>query len=164
MPRHSKRHRFALRGLALVAGLLIATPVLSAPCKTSARAKAEVTATIQAMNTQRRAAGLPQLHQSAKLSRVALSHACDNAARGVYSHVGSDGSDLRTRLHRVGYTLRTAAENTGIGFATYDRAVSFWMHSPHHRNNILNASVTEVGVALVDGARPNWVVVFGRPR
>lgn len=119
---------------------------------------------IARVNAERTARGLPPLRQSGRLAKVAQSHACDNAARNVYSHTGSDGSDLSIRLRRGGYKLRVAAENTALGFDTTDRLVSFWMNSPHHRANILNPSVTELGVGLAQGARPTWVLVLARPR
>lgn len=144
-------------------------PALSAPenvafrCPRPTRTEGEAKALLSAINQVRRGKGLPALRLSAKLSKVAQSHACDNAARNSYSHTGSDGSDLRIRLKRGGYRLRAAAENTGIGFASVDRAMNFWLNSPKHRANILNPSVTELGVGLADGTRPAWVLVMARP-
>lgn len=141
------------------------TPILASTgpargCALPARGQGQVAEVVARVNAQRQAAGLPPLRASRTLARVAQAHACDNAARGVYSHVGSDGSDLGTRLQRGGYALRVAAENTGLGFDEADRAVAFWMQSPKHRANILNARVTEIGVGLAQGARPSWVMVM----
>jgi uncharacterized protein YkwD len=137
---------------------------VSARCSTPSRAGAEAGAVIAGVNAQRKAHGLSALRPSPALMKAAQSHACDNAARNIYSHVGSDGSDLGTRLRRTGYQLRVAAENTGYGFSSAAKAVDFWMRSPGHRANILNPSVTEIGVGLADGARPNWVLDMAKRR
>lgn len=82
------------------------------------------------LNAERKARGLSALTLSAKLDKAAQGAACDNAKRRSISHVSSDGGTLKTRLRRVGYGFRTAAENTGRGFASGARAVEWWMNSP----------------------------------
>ncbi len=136
----------------------------SSRCEAPARASAEASAVIASVNAQRKASGLPSLKPSSTLMKVAQGHACDNAARGGHSHVGSDGSTLTTRLRRSGYKLSTAAENTGWGFDSAQRAMTYWMKSSGHRDNILNPGVTEIGVGLADGARPSWVLVMAKRR
>lgn len=139
------------------------TPV-SARCPIPARSSADTQRMVSLVNAQRASHGLRALRTSGKLARAAQAHACDNAARASYSHYGSDGSDLGTRLRRVGYKLSTAAENTGLGFSDPAQLVSYWMNSPGHKANILNPNITELGLGLADGARPTWVLDFGRPR
>lgn len=136
----------------------------SARCTPPAGVTKVAKSVIARVNAERAARGLAPVRSSGSLARVAQAHACDNAARNVYSHTGSDGSDLSVRLRRGGYKLRVAAENTALGFDSTERLVSFWMHSPHHRDNILNPKVTEIGLGLARGARPNWVMVLARPR
>ena len=139
------------------------TPV-SARCATPARNSVDTSRMVSLVNAQRAAHGLAPLRTSGKLARAAQAHACDNAARASYSHYGSDGSDLGMRLRRVGYRLSTAAENTGLGFSDPEPLVTYWMNSPGHKANILNPSITELGLGQADGARPTWVLDFGRPR
>jgi uncharacterized protein YkwD len=96
---------------------------------------------------------------------MAQKHACDNAAAQSISHVGSDGATLPERLRREGLRVRHAAENTGLGFATPQAAMAFWMGSPGHRANILAPEATQIGIGQADGgARPTWVVNFIRPK
>ncbi len=121
-------------------------------------------AVIAQVNQQRKSRGLATLRPSGVLARAAQRHACDNAARSSYSHTGSDGSDLSTRLRRAGYKIRVATENTAIGFDEPGRLVNFWMNSPGHRANILNPNTTEIGVGLAAGARPAWVLNMARGR
>jgi uncharacterized protein YkwD len=117
------------------------------------------------LNAERRAAGLRPLTLSAKLEKAAQGHACDNANRRSISHDSSDGGTLKTRLRKVGYRFRAAAENTGRGFGTPARAVDWWMHSPHHRANILFPKMREVGIGIALSDAPDnklhWVLNFG---
>lgn len=147
--------------LLLVAGQATACEVP----EDAAALQAEVLAEI---NAERRAAGLSALKLSTKLDKAAQSHACDNAARQSYSHEGSDGSSLKTRLKRVGYAFKTAAENTGRGFGSGERVVTFWMGSDKHRTNILLRKVREVGIGIAVSDAPDsklhWVLDLGAGR
>ncbi|HEX9858863.1 MAG TPA: CAP domain-containing protein, partial [Paracoccaceae bacterium] len=98
----------------------------SANCPRPARAAASASEVLSQVNSERRAKGLTTLRASARLTRVAQAHACDNAARRGISHTGSDGSDLGQRLRREGYQLATAAENTGLGFDSPTRVMALW--------------------------------------
>lgn len=117
------------------------------------------------LNAERKAHGLSPLVLSAKLDKAAQGHACDNARRKSISHTSSDGGTLKTRLRRVGYGFRTAAENTGRGFASGARAVEWWMHSPKHKDNILLRKAREVGVGIAVSPAPDnklhWILVVG---
>jgi uncharacterized protein YkwD len=117
------------------------------------------------LNAERKARGMPALVLSAKLDKAAQGHACDNAKRRSISHTSSDGGTLKTRLRRAGYSFRTAAENTGRGFASGARAVEWWMHSPKHKDNILLRKAREVGVGIALSPAPDnklhWIIVVG---
>ena len=58
----------------------------------------------------------------------------------------------------LGYSFRTAAENTGRGFASGRRAVEWWMNSPKHRDNILLRKAREVGVGIAVSPAPSLSV------
>jgi uncharacterized protein YkwD len=117
------------------------------------------------LNAERKARGMSALTLSAKLDKAAQGHACDNAKRKSISHTSSDGGTLKTRLRRAGYSFRTAAENTGRGFASGARAVEWWMHSPKHKDNILLRKAREVGVGIALSPAPDnklhWIIVVG---
>lgn len=120
------------------------------------------------LNAERKARGLAPLKLSAKLDRAAEGHACDNARRRSISHESSDGGTLTTRLRKAGYKYRAAAENTGRGFGTPQRAVAWWMNSPKHRTNILYPKMREVGIGIAMSDAPDsklhWVINFGLSR
>ena len=114
--------RPTLAALAAVAALW--TAPVAAGCTLPANADALQQEVLTHLNAERRAHGLPAFKLSAKLDKAAQGHACDNARRRSISHESSDGGTLKTRLRKVGYKLRAAAENTGRGFGTGARAVN----------------------------------------
>ena len=154
------RHSLAVAA-ALV--LLICTPTQA--CTVPSNAAALQKEVLANLNAERRAHGLSAFKLSAKLDKAAQGHACDNAKRRSISHDSSDGGTLKTRLRRVGYSFRTAAENTGRGFGTGTRAVDWWMNSPKHRSNILLPKVKEIGIGIALSGAPDsklhWVLNFG---
>lgn len=170
-------HAILLFGMALMAGCVTATqstasyPEDSRPhgptpasCQVPQRTASDAAAVLALINAERRNSGLGSVRLSPALSAVAQQHACDNAARSSISHQGSDGSDLSERLRRDGFTVHLAAENTGLGFTSPERAFAWWMASPDHRANILLSQITEIGIGEADGAKPAWVIVFLKGR
>ena len=156
--------RLTLAAFAATA-LLCLGSAAQAGCSVPANANAMQQELLSHLNAERKARGLPALSLSAKLDKAAQGHACDNAQRRSISHTSSDGGTLKTRLRRAGYAFRTAAENTGRGFATGARAVEWWMHSPKHKDNILLRKAREVGVGIAVSPAPDnklhWIIVVG---
>lgn len=159
-----------LRSLAPVLSLVVALAFSGAAsaCILPANIAALQAEALASLNAERKAQGLSPLRLSAKLEKAAQGHACDNAARRSISHDSSDGGTLKTRLRKVGYSFRTAAENTGRGFASGTRAVEWWMNSPKHRTNILLRKAREVGIGVALSPAPDsklhWILVVGAGR
>ncbi len=145
--------------------LLCLAGSVQAGCSIPPNAEAMQKELLAHLNAERKARGLAALPLSAQLTKAAQGAACDNAKRHSISHVSSDGGTLKTRLRRVGYGFRTAAENTGRGFASGARAVEWWMHSPKHKDNILLRKAREVGVGIAVSPAPDnklhWILVVG---
>jgi len=99
------------------------------------------------------------------LGRAAAVHSDDMAARGFFSHDGSDGSSVLTRTTRVGYAGRAVGENIAAGQNSAEGAVDAWVRSPPHCANLMNPGFTEMGLAYaVNPASPMgiyWTQVFG---
>ena len=155
--------RLTLAAFVASAFLGLGTAAMACPVPSGASAMQEDL--LMNLNAERKARGLPALVLSAKLGKAAQGQACDNARRKSISHTSSDGGTLKTRLRRVGYSFRTAAENTGRGFATGARAVEWWMNSPKHKDNILLRKAREVGVGIALSPAPDsklhWIIVVG---
>ncbi|MDC0659790.1 CAP domain-containing protein [Leisingera sp. SS27] len=118
-------------------------------------------AALAGVNGLREGSGLPPLAYSAALEQAALAHAGDMARNGFFSHTGSSGSTLGTRLTRAGYGWCAAAENIAKGQPGLTEAMASWQASRGHRKNMLSREVTEVAVAR--GAGNIWVMVLARP-
>lgn len=146
--------------------MALAAPAFA--CAIPGNASAMQAEVLTNLNAERKAQGLSPLRLSSKLSNAAQGHACDNAKRQSISHTSSDGGTLKTRLRKAGYAFRTAAENTGRGFASGARAVQWWMNSPKHRDNILLRKAREVGVGIALSPAPDnklhWILVVGAGR
>lgn len=143
-----------------------------APTPTQPLVTAEAQSVLDATNAERVAAGCPALTLNAKLSQAAQLHAQDMLLNDFFSHTGSDGATIGTRVTRQGYHWRRVGENIAAGYPTASSTVEGWMSSPGHRQNLLNCSYTEMGVGyLYDPGDPGsqqwgyyWVQVFATPQ
>jgi uncharacterized protein YkwD len=103
------------------------------------------------INDRRAQNGLPRYVISPALMQAAQAHANDISARGYGSHVGSDGSDTRTRLVRAGYMPSNWGENW-VQANTPEEAVNWWYNetppNDPHRQNILSRVYLEVGIGV----------------
>jgi uncharacterized protein YkwD len=123
--------------------------------------------TARLINEVRAAYGLPLYTYNETLAQAAQAHADDCIARGWCSHTGSDGSDVKTRIIRVGYAPSGWAECWAQS-RDPNHAVEMWMdevppNDPHVRT-LLSTWVTEIGVGV---AQTTWgyyfIADFGRP-
>lgn len=108
------------------------------------------------------------LQASALLTRAALIHAQDMASRNFFEHEGSDGSQVSSRVTRVGYAWRSVGENIAAGPATAESVVDGWLKSPGHCANIMSDKFTEMGIAFATDPKSDagiyWAQVFARPQ
>jgi uncharacterized protein YkwD len=117
-----------------------------------------------AINAERANAGLPALTISSQLAALAQSHAADMACSDRISHSGSDGSTPYARAVAAGYA---GAFNEEIiyGGGGPQAAMIWWMNDKVHRDAILKAKTTEMGVGYAyfsNGAYGDFIVVeFG---
>ena len=111
---------------------------------TNSRVEADVRALI---NQQRAAAGLSTLANNSTLASAARGHSQDMAVNNYFSHYGS--GDPQSRINGAGYSSSTIGEilfgATGTLNTAYS-AVSGWMNSSEHREVMLTAEFTDIGV------------------
>jgi len=77
------------------------------------------------------------LRISAKLQAAAEMQSAHMDSTKYYGHDWQDGTTLKDRLLRVGYTRDTAAENIAWGHKTESDVLQGWLDSPPHRDAIL---------------------------
>jgi uncharacterized protein YkwD len=108
---------------------------------------------LELINQARSANGLGQVERQSQLDAAAQAHSTDMACNDFINHIGSDGSNWFARIQAEGYSYTTALENIYVGDPSFggtgQGAFDWWMNSQVHRDNILNAKVTQVGIAYV---------------
>lgn len=122
-------------------------------------------AVLKAVNAARAKEGLKPLKRRLQLEQVAQSYAEQMFREGFYGHDAPDGSDVRDRVHAVGYKPRRVAENLASGQISVEQVMEGWLSSPGHRANILHRRLSEMGVGLKVGKKDGelkilWVQVF----
>jgi uncharacterized protein YkwD len=115
---------------------------------------------LKEINQQRTSQGAPPLRVDPRLDAIAEAHSRDLAdhpglwqegTAGAQGHVGSDGS---TPGQRIEMAIGTGgSENVYVGFSPQaaDSAVTWWMNSPHHRENLLDPAHTATGIGYALG-------------
>lgn len=114
------------------------------------------------VNEQRANYGLKALSYSTSLEAVAYSHSKDMAQNNYFSHTNLSGQSPFDRMRAAGISYGSAAENIAAGQRTPQEVVNAWMNSAGHRANILNSSVTEMGVGIYSGGSYGvyWTQLF----
>jgi hypothetical protein len=115
-------------------------------------------ATLCLLNQQRAANGTGPLVENAALSTASAGYSQRMVAQGFFGHESPDGGTLVQRLTDAGYLgdddAWVVGENIGWGqasLATARSMVTAWMNSPGHRENLLSADYTQVGLGLALG-------------
>ena len=102
--------------------------------------------------------GLPAVTLDPELMRLAAAQAQAMAAKGKLDH--DVGQPFQERIRRSGFDASVAVENIGAGYHTLAEAFSGWRDSPPHRANMLNASVTRMGIAAVYAPKSKYKVFW----
>jgi uncharacterized protein YkwD len=121
----------------------------------------------QIINQVRAENGLPPYAYNEMLEEAARLHGQDCLQRGYCDHTGSDGSNVKTRVARIGYRAAGAAEVI-VYSSSPQAAVDWWMDEvppdDPHRSTLLSDWLTEIGVAVVDAGHTYYFIAdFGRP-
>lgn len=124
---------------------------------------------IDLANTDRSKNNLPQLRTSPVLEEAARKKAEHMAQYGYFGHYSPDGISPWHWFREAGYDFSKAGENLAVNFSDSAALEQAWMNSPKHKENILNAGFTEIGIAtakgMYNGAETTFVVqMFGTPR
>ncbi len=100
-------------------------------------------------NAERTKAGLKPLEIHAPLMDVAQAKSEDMAKNNYFDHNSPTYGSPFDQIKAAGISYRAAGENIAQGQTTPAQVVQAWMDSPGHRQNILNANYTHIGVGYV---------------
>ena len=137
----------------LILGALL---VLSPPVLVAQHSLAEQYL-FQSVNAERVAYGLAPLRWSDPLQGAAIFHAQRMRATGTLSHQLPGEADLTRRAFSAGATFSRVSENVAVGQSILQMHDAL-MHSPHHRENILDPAVDALAVAVVADRGQLWAV------
>lgn len=102
-----------------------------------------------------------------RLAAAAQRHSDDMASANLFSHTGSDGSNVAGRTTDAGYLWQAVGENIAAGYTTVQAVVNAWLNSDGHCANIMRSSFEEFGSARADELnstyRIYWTQVFATP-
>lgn len=134
--------------------------------KAELKPTADDNAVVELTNAERKQAEkpLPPFTMNPQLMAAARKHAENMAAQDKLDHKLDDKTpDDRTKA--AGYKSTFVGENIAWNQKSPKDVVKAWMNSEGHRENILNADYTEIGVAVAKNKKgePYWVQVFGKP-
>jgi len=109
------------------------------------------------------------LSENKKLSEAAQAKLEDMFEKQYFDHISPGGEGPADLAENANYEYLMVGENLALGNFENDAAlVQAWMESPGHRENILTAGYTEIGIAVGKGifeGKNIWLAVqeFGRP-
>lgn len=107
---------------------------------------------IRLTNNERLAVGLSPLAENKILDNAALAKGQDMLSKGYWAHFGPDGTSPWSFFLQFGYKYQYAGENLARDFSNASGAVTAWMNSSTHKENILNPHYKEVGIGVVEGS------------
>lgn len=142
---------FAVIGIVLVGNIflrLLDDPRLHILGFTSSVTIDEV---VRSTNEARIGAGLKPLAYNEKLADAARRKAANMLEENYWAHNSPSGKSPWVWFKAAGYNYLYAGENLAKDFGDTGRLMSAWMASPTHRDNIVNAKYSEIGIAVVPG-------------
>ena len=142
-------------------------PVMEAADSAASVAAERIAREVAALtNAQRAAVGIPPLKLQKNLLVSARWLARDMAEKNYFSHTDKQGRDIDPRLPACGYRrYHGIGENIAAGQENPADAMTEWMKSPGHRENILSRDYNEIGVGYCFSTDSKfqryWVQDFG---
>lgn len=105
-------------------------------------------AVLNLTNVERKKAGLSTLQIDSKLMNSARQKSTDMATNNYFSHTSPTYGSPFNQMKANGVTYKSAAENIAAGQVSAEEVVKAWMESPGHRQNILAADFTHIGIGF----------------
>ncbi|WP_433292288.1 CAP domain-containing protein [Actinoplanes sp. CA-030573] len=116
------------------------------------------------INQNRRRGGCDSVSLDRRLIDAANEHAADMARRRYFAHESPNGDGAGDRVRDNGYKWKRYGENIARGADSPYEVVDGWMHSPEHRENIMDCRLEQMGVGLaISDDTPYWVQDFATP-
>jgi uncharacterized protein YkwD len=95
-----------------------------------------------------------------QLEAAAQGHSNDMASHNFFSHTGSDGLNVASRVTAQDYRWRTVGENIAAGTTTAEATVNLWLSSAGHCANIMNPAFSEIGAAKAENSASDYRIYW----
>ena len=115
-------------------------------------------AACQLVNELRQKNGLQPLTIDEGLSVKARIKSNDMKENQYFSHTSPTYGSPFDMMRTLGISYRSAGENIAKGYSTAEAVVNAWMNSQGHRENILSAKYSSMGIGYVDGYWTQWLI------
>ncbi|MBQ8043024.1 MAG: SH3 domain-containing protein [Clostridia bacterium] len=109
------------------------------------------------LNKARTDAGLPKLSADATLFKVARLKAQDMVKNSYFSHTSPTYGSPFKMMKTYGVSYKVAGENIA-GNPSLQDAVTAWLNSPTHRQNILSNSYNYIGIGIEKSDTYGYVI------
>ena len=123
-------------------------------------------ATRNLVNAERKKQGLPPLKHNEALTKIARNYSRRMRQEDFFSHYDPKGKSVSDRVRGANLSYRMVGENLAMNVNAPDPieiAVSGWMKSKGHRENILRKEFTETGLGIwKDGRTYHFTQIFLR--
>ena len=139
--------------------ILVVTPVMAQKPSICSKEEWEV---LKLTNKKRLSQGLEPLSMTKKMQKAADIRAKETGS--CFSHTRPNGTTCFSVLSDQDILYWSAAENIAAGQSSAEQVIDSWWNSPGHKQNMLNASLTHLGVGYRkntnDYFRHYWVQLF----
>jgi uncharacterized protein YkwD len=117
------------------------------------------------INQNRRRGGCDDLTLDRRLIEAAFGHASEMARHRYFAHESLNGEGAGDRVQDAGYKWSRYGENIARGVDSPAEVVDGWMHSPEHRENIMDCRLHQmgIGIAFSGDSETYWVQDFATP-
>ena len=114
------------------------------------------------VNVERSKRGLSELSFNTQLSNVATLKSQDKINKNYFSHTSPTYGSPFDMMKQFNISYKTAGENIAKGQKSPEEVVTAWMNSQGHRENILNANFTDIGVGVAKSSNGTlyWTQMF----
>jgi hypothetical protein len=112
---------------------------------------------LAAANQERASRGLTLLRRDPQLARAAATHASAMAAHESISHQFPGEPELTNRGAAAGVAFSAISENVAEAPSVI-QIHDMWMHSDHHRANLLDPAIDSAGISVVARGRELYAV------
>lgn len=149
---HAIRHySFLAYALIFLLANYVAFPILGINKSRALASTINTDELISLTNQERQAKGLNLLKKNDRLTAAAIAKGNDMLKKQYWDHFGKNGETPWQFIKGSGYNYIFAGENLAKDFQTSLEAHLAWMHSPTHKENILNSNFKDIGIAIVKG-------------